>query len=58
MQLTEAQWKKRKGCVVKAHPWFGSEEFGRMLKRGYDYYVDHDNALVYVYSRKLAKVLS
>jgi hypothetical protein len=57
MELTKKQAEKRKGCILKAHPWFGSDELGRMLKRGYDYYVDHDDKVIYVYSRKLAKVL-
>ena len=48
MRLTEEQFKHRKGCILKARLWFGSDELERIFK-DYDFY--YAETLVHVYPR-------
>lgn len=57
VELTKEQARKRTDAIIKAHHWFGSNHF-RKVFRNYDYYVDDDNVLFYVFPKeKLKKVV-
>lgn len=50
MELTEEENKQRKNCILKFHYWYGSEVLNEVLKE-YDFFIDKDRALVYVFRR-------
>lgn len=57
MELTEEQYKNyykvhKRISILKAHPWFGSDQLKFIIKDEYDYYIDNDNKMFYVYSKK------
>lgn len=54
MRLTKEENRNRKNPLIKAHHWFGSDTFERVFK-DFDYYVDTDNALFYVYDKEGTK---
>lgn len=51
MELTKEQYEKRTGALLKAHHWFGSDNF-KTIFENYDYYVDKDRVLIYVYKKE------
>jgi hypothetical protein len=51
MRLTKEQ-ARGKMPLIKAHYWFGSDQLKFVIKLGYDYYIDDDNAMFYIYQRK------
>ena len=53
MEITKEENNKRKNCLLKAHYWFGSVELKKILKDNYDYYIDYENTLFYVYEKEV-----
>ena len=44
--LTVEEYKHRKGCILKAHLWFGSDVLGEVFK-DFDYY--YSETMVHVF---------
>jgi len=54
MELLKGQSRLRKTCILKAKLWFGSDTLKEVFKE-YDYYLDDDNLLLYVYLKEVSK---
>jgi hypothetical protein len=50
MELTKEQNRLKKNCLIKAHYWFGIDVFNKVFK-DFDYYIDDENKLFYVYEK-------